>query len=79
MQDVTADVVYGFLHYSKATGNMDYLTKNAAETIIETCRFWMDRIDYIDGKPALLGVMGPMSIILFLIIMPLQTVWLKAH
>ncbi len=56
---VTADVVYGFLHYSKATGNIDYLTKDAAETIIETCRFWMDRIDYIDGKPALLGVMGP--------------------
>ncbi len=56
---VTADVVYGFLHYAKATGNDSYLTQNAAETIIETCRFWMDRIDYRNEKPVLLGVMGP--------------------
>lgn len=56
---VTADVVYGFYHYAQATGDDSYLTKNAAETIIETCKFWMDRIDYQNGKPNILAVMGP--------------------
>ena len=56
---VTGDVVYGFMHYAKATGDDKYLEKDAAGTIIETCRYWMDRIDTRDGKPAILGVMGP--------------------
>jgi hypothetical protein len=32
----------------------------AAKTIVETARYWMDRIDHRpDGQPVLLGVMGP--------------------
>ncbi|MFZ3386961.1 MAG: glycosyl hydrolase family 65 protein, partial [Candidatus Hydromicrobium sp.] len=56
---ISGDVVYGFLHYASATKNQDYLKKDAAEAIIEICRYWMNRIDMIDGKPAILAVTCP--------------------
>lgn len=56
---ISGDVVYGFLHYAYATKNQEYLKKDAAEAIIEICRYWMSRIDMIDGKPAILAVTGP--------------------
>ena len=56
---VTGDVVYGLYHYAKATSDEAYLKKDAARTIIEVCRYWMDRIDLRNGKPQILGVMGP--------------------
>ena len=37
-----------------------YLKNNkTAETIVATCRYWIDRVDWADGIPHLLGVMGP--------------------
>jgi kojibiose phosphorylase len=58
---VTADVVYGFDYYAAATGDDDYPARDAAETIVETARYWLERIDYLEGDdaPSILGVMGP--------------------
>ncbi len=56
---VTGDVVYGIAHYAAATGDKSYLHNDAADLIIETARYWMDRIDTTGGRPVLLGVMGP--------------------
>jgi kojibiose phosphorylase len=57
---ITADVVYAFAHYAKAI-DLNYLTGPAAKVIVETARYWLDRIDWRPGDsyPSLLGVMGP--------------------
>ena len=56
---ITADVVYAFAHYAANTSE-DYLKNpKTAETIVETARFWLDRVDWENGVPHLLGVMGP--------------------
>lgn len=58
---VTADVVFGMGHYARATGDGDYLNGPAAEVLVETGRYWLERIDRRagDAYPSLLGVMGP--------------------
>ena len=62
---VTADVVYGCAHYARAV-DPDYLLGTAADAIVETARFWLDRIDHgaeggADGNevPHLRDVLGP--------------------
>ncbi len=56
---ITADVVYGMAHYARAA-EPEYVCGPAATAIVETARYWMDRIDRRpDGSPVLLGVMGP--------------------
>ncbi|MDR2684222.1 MAG: hypothetical protein LBB53_02425 [Prevotellaceae bacterium] len=58
---ITADVVYAFAHYAANTSE-DYLKNpKTAEVIVETARYWLDRIDWRkgDSHPSLLGVMGP--------------------
>lgn len=56
---ISGDVVYGFLHYASATKDYDYLKKDAAEAITEICRYWINRIDVVDGKHVILAVTGP--------------------
>ena len=58
---VTADVVYGLVHYARATGDVSYLRGPAANVLVETARYWLQRIDRRTGdeRPHLLGVMGP--------------------
>lgn len=58
---VTADVVYGMMHYAMALDYMSYLTGPAGDVIVETARYWMKRMDWREGDdgPSLLGVMGP--------------------
>jgi trehalose/maltose hydrolase-like predicted phosphorylase len=58
---VTGDVVYGFTHLARACPQWDFLRTRAAQTVVETARYWMARIDTRDGEttPSLLGVMGP--------------------
>ncbi|HOJ73226.1 MAG TPA: glycosyl hydrolase family 65 protein [Phycisphaerae bacterium] len=58
---VTADVVYGLVHYAQATGDDAYLKGPAARVLVETARYWMERMDTRpgDGHPSILGVMGP--------------------
>ena len=58
---VTADVVYGLLHYARAAGGEEFLSGPAASLLVETARYWLDRLDHRlgDAHPSLLGVMGP--------------------
>ncbi|MBU0616438.1 MAG: glycoside hydrolase family 65 protein, partial [Planctomycetes bacterium] len=58
---VTADVVYGLAHYARGVGDENYLRGQAAQVVVETARYWMQRLDWRAGEdhPSLLGVMGP--------------------
>jgi len=58
---VTADVVYGLVHYARAAGGAGYLRGPAARVLVETARYWQERIDRLPPGPCanLLGVMGP--------------------
>ncbi len=58
---ITADVVYAFAHYAANTGDSYLKDPKTAETVVETARYWLDRIDWRQGDdyPSLLGVMGP--------------------
>ncbi len=57
---VTADVAYGLAHYARATGDPAFLRGPAAQLLVETARYWVERVDRRpDGSVALLGVMGP--------------------
>jgi kojibiose phosphorylase len=57
---VTADVAYALLHYA-ASVDPDYVRDRGAPVILETARYWMDRMDWRLGEdhPSLLGVMPP--------------------
>ncbi len=57
---VTADVAYGLAHYARAA-DPAYLRGPAANVIVSSARYWMDRMDRRPGDdyPSLLGVMGP--------------------
>lgn len=58
---VTGDAVYGMAHYAKAVNDPTFLSKTAAEAIVETARYWVARSDKRPGDdyPSILGVMGP--------------------
>jgi kojibiose phosphorylase len=58
---VTADVVYGVAHYARVAQDEAFLSGPAAPVILETARYWLDRLDWRLGEdhPSLLGVMGP--------------------
>ncbi len=58
---VTADVVYAMAHYAAASGDTGYLEDSCTQVILETARYWQDRVDWRKGDPfpSLLGVMGP--------------------
>ncbi|HEY0868727.1 MAG TPA: hypothetical protein VGE01_15190, partial [Fimbriimonas sp.] len=58
---VSADVVYGLSYFEKSVGDEEFLESKAADVVLETARYWMERIDShpSTGRPSLLGVMGP--------------------
>lgn len=58
---VTADVAYGLAHYAAAADEARYLDGPAAAVLVETGRYWLERLDWRPGdpRPHLLGVMGP--------------------
>lgn len=55
---VTADIVYGVMHYVAATGDEEFLFTEAAPLVIEAARYLESRVDRTDGAH-LIGVMGP--------------------
>lgn len=57
---ITADVVYALYHYMNATGDDEFLEHYAIDILVETARYWCDRVDWNpEGYGELLGVMGP--------------------
>ena len=58
---VTAAVAYALVHYARAADRLDLLRGPFAPVLVETARYWLDRLDQRPGDdgPCLLGVMGP--------------------
>jgi kojibiose phosphorylase len=58
---IVSDVVIGLWHYYQATDDIDFLYDFGVEVIVETARYWLERVDVIPGLPGyqLYGVMGP--------------------
>ncbi|WP_339250471.1 glycosyl hydrolase family 65 protein [Paenibacillus sp. FSL P2-0136] len=57
---ITADIVYALYHYVRATGDDEFLERYAVDILVETARYWCDRVDWSrEGEGGLLGVMGP--------------------
>jgi len=57
---VTADIIYAMEHYYRATGDREFISDYALPVMVETSRYWCDRVDWFaDGTCGLLGVMGP--------------------
>lgn len=57
---ITADIVYAMIHYARATGDMEFIYTKAIDVMVETARYWVQRVDQSrDGSYELLGVMGP--------------------
>lgn len=58
---VTSDVVIGLWHYIRESCDKEFLFDRGAEIIMETSRYWAERVDKLKGRPGyhILGVMGP--------------------
>lgn len=58
---VSADVAYGILTYVRATGDTGFLLEHGLEILVETSRFWVDRVEYDEASDRyhLRQVMGP--------------------
>ena len=56
---ITADVAYGIIHYFTATGDDKFMRQYGLEIMAECCRYWIDRIDYVNDRCELLCVTGP--------------------
>lgn len=57
---ITADIVYAICHYVSATGDQEFLEHYGIDILVETARYWCDRVDWREeGVCELLGVMGP--------------------
>ena len=57
---ITADVAFALMHYVRATKDYEFLRDYGLEILLETARFWLDRIDRDEnGDAHLLNVMGP--------------------
>lgn len=57
---VTADIIYGMLHYCRAVNDIDFLYHFGIDMLIETARYWVERVDKnANNDYSLLGVIGP--------------------
>lgn len=58
---VTSDVIIGMWHYVRETDDTDFLYNQGLEMLLETSRYWVERVDRLKGRPGyhILGVMGP--------------------
>ncbi|MCP1109559.1 beta-phosphoglucomutase [Ohessyouella blattaphilus] len=57
---INADVPFGILHYYHATGDEKFLFDKGIDVLLETAKFWIDRVDMDEkGIYHLLNVMGP--------------------
>jgi kojibiose phosphorylase len=57
---ITADIVYAMWHYVNGTGDFEFIWDYGIDIMIETARYWVNRVDVNkNGYYELLGVMGP--------------------
>ncbi|MSS85421.1 glycoside hydrolase family 65 protein [Actinomycetaceae bacterium WB03_NA08] len=57
---VTADIAYALAQYVNKTNDIDFMWDRGVEILLETSRYWSDRVDWdSQGVPHLINVMGP--------------------
>ena len=58
---VTSDAIIGMWHYVRETDDTEFLYNQGLEMLLETSRYWVERVDKLKGKPGyhIVGVMGP--------------------
>ena len=56
---ITADVCYAIRNYVERTGDMEFLEKYGLEILLETSKYWTERVSYSKDGAHLKGVMGP--------------------
>lgn len=57
---ITADIVYALCHLVNGTGDLEFIWNYGIDIMVETARYWADRVDINkNGYYELLGVMGP--------------------
>lgn len=57
---ITADIVYALCHFVNGTGDLEFIWNYGIDIMVETARYWVDRVDINkNGYFELLGVMGP--------------------
>jgi len=58
---ISADISYAIDHYFRITGDSDFLYNYALDIVVETSRYFAERVDYnkAQNKYTLNGVMGP--------------------
>ena len=56
---ITADVCYAIRNYVERTGDMEFLEKYGLEILLETSKYWIERVSYSKDEVHLKGVMGP--------------------
>lgn len=57
---ITADIIYAMYHYVNATGDIEFISKFGIDIMVETARYWVERVDINNnGYYELLSVMGP--------------------
>ena len=58
---VTSDAIIGMWHYVRETHDTGFLYRQGLEMLLETSRYWVERVDKLKGRPGchILGVMGP--------------------
>lgn len=56
---ITADVCYAIRNYVDKTNDTGFLEKYGLEILLETSKYWIERVSYSKNEVHLKGVMGP--------------------
>lgn len=58
---ISADIAYAVDQYYKATGDEDFMDRYGYEIILDTARFWLSKLTWIEerGRYEILDVIGP--------------------
>ncbi len=58
---ISSDIAYAVLQYAKATGDEHFLAERGAEIILQTARFWANRLEWVEDEERyeIKNVIGP--------------------
>lgn len=57
---ISADIAFALAQYVDHTGDTSFMWRCGVEILLETSRYWVDRVDWgADGQAHLINIMGP--------------------
>ncbi|MGO1638100.1 MAG: hypothetical protein ACTHYS_06585 [Ancrocorticia populi] len=57
---ISADIAFALAQYVDRTGDSEFMWRCGVEILVETSRYWVDRVDWgEDGQAHLINIMGP--------------------